>query len=138
MENGSGLTEAQRNFAVFTHLAGLLSILSGFPFAGLIAVIVMWQLKKDESTFNEEHGREAVNFQISLCIWAAILLVTTIFLTFVTLGLYLPIGILLFLGLVALNLYGSIQAALAANKGMSCRYPLSIRLIGPRVTYGGM
>ena len=39
-----------------------------FPLGGVIAPLIFWQVKKDKSAFFDEHGKEAVNFNLSfLC-----------------------------------------------------------------------
>ena len=37
-----------------------------FPFGSLIAPLILWLLKRNESAFLDEIGKEVVNFQISL------------------------------------------------------------------------
>lgn len=123
-------TADNATYAVFNHLAGLLSLISGgIPFASLIATLIMWRMKKDESPFLDDHGREAVNFQLSLMLyWAVGAVVGTVF-AIVTLGLgsaLLPVGGLL---LIALNLIGSIRGARAAGRREYYRYPMNIRFI---------
>ena len=56
-----------RNWAMFLHL----SLLSGFliPFAGLIAPIVIWQLKKEEMPEIDAHGKMVANFILSMLIY---------------------------------------------------------------------
>ncbi|MBT3480960.1 MAG: DUF4870 domain-containing protein [Opitutales bacterium] len=54
-----------RMWAPFCHLAGLLS-LTGISFAGLLGPLVIWLVKKKQSSFIDDQRREAVNFQISM------------------------------------------------------------------------
>lgn len=124
-------TEAYRNYAVIIHLCGLLSILSGFPFAGLIAVIVLWQIKNKESAFVDEHGREAANFQITLAVAGAVLIVVGIILTILTLGLGALLFVPAFFAMVILLLIGCIQGAIAASRGEAYRYPFTYRFLKP-------
>ncbi len=52
-----------------------LSALAGFviPFAGcVIGPLVVWLLKREEFPFVEDQGKEAVNFQITMIIAAAV------------------------------------------------------------------
>ncbi|MBL0926600.1 MAG: DUF4870 domain-containing protein [Phycisphaerales bacterium] len=128
-------TPELRQWAMFTHLAGLLSLL-GSHIVGPIAVLIMWRIKAKDSPFADDHGREALNFQISLLIYffgGGILLALA---TIVTLGLgailTVPFGVLGFLALLALQIVGACLGAGAANRGEYYRYPMCLRLIkGP-------
>lgn len=55
-----------RNWAMFLHL----SVLLGWPLPvlGLLAPILIWQLKKEEFPELDEHGKEVLNFLISMLI----------------------------------------------------------------------
>ncbi len=113
------VTDDERTYALWMHLTGLGHIiLSGLA---IIAPIIMWQIKKEESPFLDDHGTEAVNFQLSLIIYSIALI---------------PIGILtcsagffLYIPLYVLALIGMIQAAQAANRGEFFRYPMTMRMI---------
>ena len=112
-----GATPDERTYALFNHLTLVLFHL-GVPLA---AAIIMWIAKRKQSPFLDDHGREAVNFQISLLIYAIAL---------VPLGLLTcTIGWLLYLPLYALAIYGCIMASIAANRGEYYRYPATIRLL---------
>ena len=106
--------EWERTYAMFTHLS-LLATHFGLiiPFPALI----MWLIKKGETPFIDDHGREALNFQISLCIYA----VASIVLTFC------GVGVVLLIATYVLAIVGMILAAIAANKGQYYRYPMTIR-----------
>ena len=41
---------------------------SSIPFASVIGPLVVWLLKKDSSAFVDEHGKESINFQITMSI----------------------------------------------------------------------
>jgi uncharacterized protein len=111
--------EAQRTFAMFTHLVGLLSLLD-LTLAGPIGTLVMWRIKAGQSAFLDDHGREAMNFQISLIIYTTIGLVLTPL---------LGLGLVVLAGVWILRLVGCIRGAIAANRGEYYRYPMCIRLI---------
>jgi uncharacterized Tic20 family protein len=113
--------EPQRTYALLTHLAGLLSLLD-MSIAGPIATLVMWRIKAKESAFLDDHGREAMNFQISLVIYS----IVAIPLTIVSLGL---LAFPLLAGIWVLRLVGGIRGAMAASRGEYYRYPMCIRLI---------
>ncbi|MGH7244963.1 MAG: DUF4870 domain-containing protein [Phycisphaerales bacterium] len=109
------------SYATYTHLVPLIAHL-GTPFiAPLIAAIIMWQIKKDQSPFLNDHGREATNFQISLVIYA----VAVGILGVITCGF----GWILSIPLIVLNIVGCVLAAKAAHRGEYYRYPMSIRVV---------
>ena len=60
----------ERQWALICHL----SALSGYviPFGNLIAPIIIWSMKKDEFPMVDAHGKEVINFQISMTIWMII------------------------------------------------------------------
>ncbi len=106
-----------RQWAFTLHI----SILAGFlmPFAGLIAPIVIWQLKKDELPGIDAHGKNAVNWIISAMIYT----VVSILLVFVI------IGIPMLVALGAAGIAFPIIAAIKANHGELWKYPLSIAFL---------
>lgn len=49
-----------------------------FPFGNIITPLIAWQSLKDRSTFLDEHGKEAVNFNISYTLYVFLLTLTFI------------------------------------------------------------
>lgn len=117
----------EKQFALFVHLSALLGFL--VPLANLIAPLVLWQIKKSDSTFIDDQGKEAVNFQITLSLAAIVLAIVGFPLTILTLGLlafvFVPVGLGLLLAAVILP----ILAGIKANEGEAYRYPYILRLI---------
>jgi uncharacterized protein len=112
-------TSDERTFALFMHL-GLLGHLVISVLAILIPII-MWSMKKEESPFLDDHGREAINFQISLML-ISLLLIPVGFLTCgAAFFLYIPLYVLAIIGMI--------QAAIAANRGEFYRYPMTMRFL---------
>ena len=60
-----------KNLATFIHL----STFSRFviPFGNFIGPIVLWAANKSKSEFVDQHGKQAINFQISILLYAIIL-----------------------------------------------------------------
>ncbi len=112
-------TSDERSYALFMHLTLLahhvLSVLA------VVIPLIMWNTKKDQSPFLDDHGREAVNFQISLIIYSLLL---------IPIGLITcSIGFLLYIPLYILAIIGMVQAAMAANRGEFYRYPMTLRFL---------
>ena len=96
----------------------VLSHLSFFAF-GLIAPLVIYLVKKDESPFTRHHAAEALNFHITLAIAAIVSAVLILVL----------IGILLLAVVFIGGAVLAILAALAAGRREMYRYPLTIRFV---------
>jgi uncharacterized Tic20 family protein len=109
-----------RQWAVGAHLAGLSWILS---IPGLVGVLVVWLVKRDEYELVDRHGKEALNFQISLFIYGLVAAA----LVFTIVGILLAIPILLLT--IVLGLVLPIVAAVRTNDGEDYQYPFTIRLI---------
>ncbi len=99
------------NLAMLAHLLGI--------FTGFIGALVIWLLKKDNSTYIAQESVEALNFQL------------TVMIGYVVCGLLsiLLIGVIAFPLLYVLNIVFSILGAIAASKGIGYRYPFALRLI---------
>ena len=107
-----------RTWAAFCHASALLGVFIHFP-GHLIPPLIVWLLKRDESPELDAHGKEAVNFQISMLIYNIIAGVFCIILIgFVFLGI-----------LWVLNAVFVIIAAIKASDGETYRYPMTIRFI---------
>lgn len=106
-----------RQMLMFTHLSQLLNYITGI--GGLIVPIILWQMKKDEITNMDEHGKAIVNFQISLLIYG----IVGFILTFIIIGIFILIAV----GLVGLIF--PIINGIKANDGKPIKYPLSIPFI---------
>lgn len=117
----------EKQFALFVHLSGLLGFL--IPFANLIAPLILWQIKKNESAFIDDQGKEAVNFQITLTIPAVVLAVIGFPLVLFTFGIAALIVVPLALTLAVAAIVLPILAALKVNEGIAYRYPYILRLI---------
>jgi uncharacterized Tic20 family protein len=111
-------TRDDRTWAMIAHLSALVGY-AVVPFGNIIAPLIIWLVKKDRSWFIDDQAKEALNFQISVTIYAII----SAFLIIVLIGFVL-LGILYVLGIIL-----SIIAAIKANDGLQYRYPLTIRLI---------
>lgn len=69
-------TSSEKNIATFTHLSSLTQYF--IPFGNYIFPIVLWSTKKEESTFVNHHGKQVLNFQLSLLLYSLLLLVIAV------------------------------------------------------------
>jgi uncharacterized Tic20 family protein len=113
----------EKTWAMLCHLSGFLGYFVVIPFASIIGPLVVWLLKKDSSAFVDAHGKDAINFQITISIIYAFtwFLFFTIVFTLVAL-LFFPV---LGLWMIVLVIVGAIKAL----NGEYFRYPLTIRFI---------
>ncbi len=118
LDNQNNQNEQQaRQWALFLHLSQLAGYI--IPLLGLIAPIIIWQIKKEEYPILDEHGKVVVNWIISELIYAAIGFV----LMFVVIG----IPILAVLGVLAIVF--PIIGGIKANNGELWHYPMTINII---------
>jgi len=104
-------------YCMLLHLSQLLNLLSGgLSCAGLIAPIVLWAIAKDKYPQVDQHGKIALNWQISYVIYCAVSLVLCIAI----------IGIFILPVVLVLGIVFPIIGAVKANDGIMWKYPLSI------------
>ena len=60
--------------AFLIHISAFAGLI--FPFGNIITPLVAWQTLKDRSPFLDEHGKEAINFNISYALYFLILFIT--------------------------------------------------------------
>lgn len=114
---GSEPSAEARQWGMFAHLAAL----GGFiiPFGSVIGPLIIWQIKKEEFSFVDDQGKEALNFQITVVIAMAV----AFLLSFILIGfLLIPIIVI---GAIVFVIMGGIKA----NAGELYRYPINWRLI---------
>jgi uncharacterized protein len=99
------------NLGMLCHLLGI--------FTGFIGPLVLWLVKKDQSPFLDRHGKEALNFQITLMLGY---LISAILAAAI-------IGFLMIPLLLLADITFCIVAAVKASKGEFYRYPLTLRLL---------
>lgn len=110
-EDAEQAPKDSRNMAMLCHLLGL--------FTTVIAPLIIWTNRKDGDRFVDKHGREALNFQITVLISMA-----------VGWGLsWVCIGFVILIAVPVLDLIFCIIASVRAGNGQDYRYPLSMRLI---------
>ena len=103
---------------VLTHLSQLITLVIGF--GSLLLPLILWLTQKDKVYTMDEHGKNIVNFQLSMLIYAL---------------LCIPLILLFGLGIVGLIAVGilsfvfPIVNAIKASHGEIAKYPLSLNFI---------
>lgn len=142
----------EKNIATFIHLSTFCRFI--IPFGNFIGPIVLWIANKEKSEFIDNHGKQAINFQMSILLYALILGLFTVpffffkffsSLNFIDInafdGIHLNIsepspllylggglGVLAVIGFI-LELVFIIVASLKARDGELYHYPLSINFL---------
>lgn len=65
------LDSHQKSIATFIHLSTFSRFI--IPLGNFIGPIILWVSNKDKSEFIDAHGKQAINFQISILLYAIIL-----------------------------------------------------------------
>ncbi len=148
------ISENQKNVAALVHLSTFTKYF--FPFGNFIAPLLLWTFNKDQK-FVDEHGKEAINFQLSVFIYTLIIgiiclpfvlifsldfisLIDTIDHTVGRISIHeiknlsgyvvvLFVAAILLFGIFVFELYAVISATMHAAKGKLYKYPLSISFI---------
>ena len=116
-ESQPDLTKDEKLYGMLCHLLAFAGY--AIPMGNIVGPLVMWLVKKEESSYVDLHGRESLNFQISILIYTVISAILV----------FAVIGIPLLLAVTILNVVCIIIAAINANDGKVYRYPMCIRLV---------
>ena len=134
--------EMNRDARIYGMLCHLL-VLAGyfFPFGNIIGPLAVWLAKKNEHPFVDDQGKESLNFQISMMIYAVALAIISVGLIIVsqaqgwsaiayTIVLVIAcVGLLLIPFVVLAMFIYPIIAAVKANDGIPYRYPFTIKFV---------
>jgi len=117
-DSSSAPTQDERTWGMLSHL----SAFAGFivpPLGIVLGPLIVWLIKRDQSAFVTDQGKEALNFNITVLIGGAVCAA----LVFALVGILL--GVALFIFWLAIT----IVAGIKAGEGVRYRYPFAIRLI---------
>ncbi len=145
-----------RIWAMLCHLSALLWIPLAsllflgiplyLPFLNIVAPLIIWHWKKPQDPWIDFQGKESLNFQLSLTVYALIVIVASLFLVFTTCGVAVTTTVTakyletIFNSLLAaLSVFLSVLmlsqlilvnfAAIKAYKGQYYRYPFTMRFL---------
>jgi|SRR5688500_15402842 uncharacterized Tic20 family protein len=112
-----------KQWAMVAHLSALAGLVIGLNFLG---PLIIYLIKKDEDPYVREQAAEALNFNLSVLIYAVVAGVVTVVLVFVLIGvLLIPLFAVAVVGWIVLV----VVAAIKASNGEPYRYPLTIRFV---------
>ena len=150
----SKIAKEEKTLATILHL----SVFSKFfiPFGNFIFPLILWLTKK-EKPFIDDHGRKAINFQISLFLYTVLIVavgISIILFQAIRLGgdspfvigpdqfhfdemgqaisivITISVFAILLSALFILEIYAVISASIKASNGENYSFPLSINFIG--------
>jgi uncharacterized Tic20 family protein len=118
MENPiPALSGEDRLWGALAHLSAFAMYFTGI--GHIVGPMIIWLWKRDTNSFVASEAKEAMNFNISVSIYALVALVLCL----------IFIGIPLLIALHSFQVICIIIAALKASDGRSFRYPLNLRLV---------
>jgi uncharacterized Tic20 family protein len=106
-----------RTFMMLAHLSAFAGLF--IPFGNILGPFIVWMIKKDEMPGVDAHGKESMNFQISITIY----LIVSFILWLVIIGIPITVGLSIFWLVMV------IMASVKANEGVLYKYPLTIRFL---------
>ncbi|MBN2313288.1 MAG: DUF4870 domain-containing protein [Sedimentisphaerales bacterium] len=107
----SAVGKDDKNMAMLCHILAI--------FTGFLGPLIIWLIKKDDSPFVDRHGKEALNFQLTILIaWVASGLLS-----------FVCIGFILMPVVAVVDLVFCILAAVKTSRGEEYRYPVCIRFV---------
>ncbi|MBO3097763.1 DUF4870 domain-containing protein [Gelidibacter pelagius] len=107
-----------RTLIIITHLSQLITLVTGF--GSLIIPLILWLTQKEKVYQMDSHGKNIINFQLSLIVYCIICV---------------PLILLFGLGLLGLAVLGLIAImfpvinAIKASNGETPKYPLSFNFV---------
>ncbi len=113
----------ERTWALLGHLSALSAFITGL--GCVLGPLIVWLVKRDSLPFAGDQAKEALNFNITVLIGGAALVLFTI----ITIGLGALLAVPLGFALFFYWLIFTIIAAVNANNGVRYRYPLTLRLV---------
>ncbi|MFV9550700.1 DUF4870 domain-containing protein [Algibacter sp. PT7-4] len=107
-----------RQLIVITHLSQLITLVTGF--GSLLLPLVLWLTQKEKVYQMDAHGKNIINFQLSLIVYCIVC---------IPLILLFGLGLLGFAILGVISILFPIINAIKASRGETATYPLSLNFI---------
>ena len=111
---GDVVSDRERLYAACIHLSGLF-----IPLGNLLLPLILWFLKRTESHYIDQQGREVMNFQLTVTFYAVIALLLMI----------TPAGWIFIPVVLLLHLIGTLTGTIKTWNGRIFRYPVTFRVI---------
>lgn len=103
-------TQDEKTMGMLAHLLGVF---------GFLGPLIIWMVKKDQSPFINDQGKEALNFHLVMLIGYIVGFATT----------WMCVGFFILPAVAIVSIIFSIIGAMKAKDGLAYRYPFTIRFI---------
>ena len=111
-------TQDERTWGMIAHLSAFAGLL--LPFAGTaLGPLVVWLIKRENSEFVADQGKESLNFNITVLIASVVCAVL----------IFVAVGILLSAALFVYWFIVTIIAGIKASEGIRYRHRFTLRLV---------
>ena len=107
----TGISSDDKLWALLAHLSYF-----AMGVAGPLLSLIIWLVKRKESEFVDDQGKEALNFQLSVLIVSLVCAVTVCL---------IPVSIVVGIGGIVYSIIGGIKA----YEGVAYRYPYTFRIV---------
>ena len=107
-----------RQLLVITHLSQLIMLVTGF--GSLLLPLIIWATQKEKVSQMDVHGRNIINFQLSLIVY---------FIVCIPMILLFGLGLLGFVALGIAAIIYPIVNAIRVGNGEAPKYPLSFHFL---------
>ena len=118
----SAVEKTDRTLAILCHLSPLVLLLP-VPMANVLAPLIVWFIVKQQSAGADQHGRAALNFQLSMTLYFAVLYLVS------AVPYMAQPGTVCLRAWVYINIFFTLRAAYSATQGELFKFPFSIRFI---------
>jgi uncharacterized Tic20 family protein len=125
MQTPGMVTKDEKNWALASHLVSLLGYFIGF--GEFIGPLIIWMVKRNESSFVAHHAKESLNFSLTQMLLLIISLIICVPLFLIFIGI--PLLILSVSVLFIWHVIAAIIGAVRAGEGELYYYPLTIRFL---------
>lgn len=114
----SSTAHEQRTYALLMHAS--IVLMHVLPLVSFVVPLAMWLARRRHAPFLNDHGREAVNFHLSIALyWLVGLALTPL----------CGVGAGVIVAAYLLALVGGVMACVAASRAEYFRYPMCVRFI---------
>ncbi|MDB5302106.1 MAG: hypothetical protein JWO87_3769 [Phycisphaerales bacterium] len=103
-------SKEEQTLGLLVHLLGII---------GFLGPLIIWLIKKDQSPFINDQGKEALNFHLTMLIGIVAGILTAC----------IGVGLVILPAVWVLSVVFSIIGGMKANQGIAYRYPVTIRFI---------
>jgi uncharacterized protein len=114
----SDTTKDERTWGMLAHIAAFAFFILP-PVGGVLGPLIVWLIKRDQSPFVADQGREALNFNIAVLLAGFVCGILV----------YVLIGILLGVALFVFWMAATIVAGIRASEGIAYRHRFTLRLV---------